>query len=59
VLVHYRAIWCAEASPAVPHLVAATDVRAVLPPDHPVVTPEQRRLALDRRRADVLARLRR
>jgi len=59
VLVHYRAIWCAEAPRAMPRLVAAADVRAGLPADHPVVTPEQRRLSLDRRRADVLARLRR
>lgn len=37
-------------------VVPATAVRDRLPPDHPVVTPEQRRIALARRAAAVLAR---
>ena len=54
----YRWVWSRDAPTPVARVVKPENVRELLPDDHPVVTPDERRRRLSQRRAQAWSRLR-
>ena len=54
----YRWVWSRDAPTPVARVTKPEALRELLPVDHPVITPDERRLRLSQRRAQVWSRLR-